>query len=116
LTADHLIVIGRGRLIADTSVEEFVRAASKGLVLVRSPAASRLRELVLGPDVAVTSREPGVLEISGLTAQQIGEIAAANGIALHELTPQQASLEEAFMDLTREEVEFKAATTTQEAA
>jgi ABC-2 type transport system ATP-binding protein len=116
LTADHLIVIGRGRLIADTSVDEFVRGASKGLVLVRSPAASRLRELVLGPDVSVTSREPGLLEISGLTAQQIGETAAANGIVLHELTPQQASLEEAFMDLTREEVEFKAAATAQEAA
>ena len=57
----------------------------------------------------MTSVEPQLLEISGLTAEQIGETAAAHGIVLHELTPQQASLEEAFMDLTREEVEFKAA-------
>jgi len=107
LTADHLIVIGRGRLIADTSVEEFVRGASKKEVRVRSPQAARLRELVLAENVSVTSAEPGVLEISGLTAEQIGETAAANQIVLHELTPQQASLEEAFMELTRDEVEFK---------
>jgi ABC-2 type transport system ATP-binding protein len=109
LTAEHLIVIGRGRLIADTSMEEFVRGASKKLVRVRSPQATRLRELVLGADVSVTSSEPGVLEIGGLTAEQIGEMAAAHGVVLHELTPRQASLEEAFMDLTRDEVEYKAA-------
>ena len=108
LTADHLIVIGRGRLIADTSTEEFVRRASGILVRVRSPQALRLRELVLGPDVSVTSAEPGLLEISGLTAEQIGEAAAAHGIVLHELTPLQASLEEAFMELTREDVEYRA--------
>jgi ABC-2 type transport system ATP-binding protein len=108
LTADHLIVIGRGRLIADTSVDEFVSGASKKLVRVRSPRATELRELLLGPEVSVTSVEPLLLEISGLTAEQIGDTAAAHGIALHELTAQQASLEEAFMDLTREEVEFKA--------
>src|SRR5205823_3360943 len=76
LTADHLIVIGRGRLIADTSVEEFVRRASGSAVRVRSPQATRLRELVLGPEVSVTSVEPGLLEISGLTAEQGGELAA----------------------------------------
>jgi ABC-2 type transport system ATP-binding protein len=108
LTADHLIVIGRGRLIADIGVEEFIRTASKKVVRARSPQASRLRELVLGPEVSVTSVEPGMLEISGLTAEQVGEAAAAHGIVLHELTPLQASLEEAFMDLTREELEFAA--------
>jgi ABC-2 type transport system ATP-binding protein len=108
LTADHLIVIGRGRLIADMGVEEFVRQASGKLVRVRSPQASRLRELVLGADVSVADGERGALEISGLTAEQVGEIAAANGIVLHELTPVQVSLEEAFMDLTRGELEFKA--------
>ena len=108
LTADHLIVIGRGKLIADTSVEEFVRMASGGVVRVRSPQASSLRELVLGEKVSVTSSEPGLLEISGLTAEQIGEVAAAHGIVLHELSPQDASLEEAFMELTRDDVEFKA--------
>jgi len=108
LTADHLIVIGRGRLIADTSVADFVQRASGGLVRVRSPQALRLQELVAGPDVSVESGEPGVLDISGLSAQQVGEIAAAHGIVLHELTPMQASLEEAFMELTREDVEYKA--------
>ena len=109
LTADHLIVIGRGRLIADTSVDEFVRRASGSLVRVRSPQATQLRELLLGPDVTVASDEPGMLEIAGLTAKQIGEAAAEHGIVLHELMPLQASLEEAFMELTREDLEFKAA-------
>jgi ABC-2 type transport system ATP-binding protein len=108
-TADHLIVIGRGRLIADTTVDEFVRRASGGLVRVRSPEAARLQDLVLGPDVTVTNDGAGVLEIAGLSAERIGELAATHGIVLHELTPQQASLEEAFMELTRDEVEFKAA-------
>ena len=107
LTADHLIVIGRGRLIADTSVDEFVRQASGSLVRVRSPQATKLRELVLGPGVTVTSTEPLLLEIGGLTPEQVGETAAAHGIVLHELTPLQASLEEAFMELTRGDVEFK---------
>jgi ABC-2 type transport system ATP-binding protein len=108
LTADHLIVIGRGRLIADLSVDEFVRKASKNLVRVRSPQASDLRDLILGPDVTVETVEPGVLEIGGLTAEQIGDAAAEHGFAIHELTPQHASLEEAFMDLTREDVEYRA--------
>jgi ABC-2 type transport system ATP-binding protein len=108
LTADHLIVIGRGRLIADTSVDDFVQQASGNVVRVRSPQATRLRDLVLGPDVSVASSEAGLLEISGLSAEQVGEIAAANSIVLHELSPVQASLEEAFMDLTRDAVEFKA--------
>jgi ABC-2 type transport system ATP-binding protein len=108
VTADHLIVIGRGRLIADTSVDEFVRQASGAVVRVRSPQATELRDLVLGPHVTVMSEEASVLEISGATPEMIGEIAAANGIVLYELTPMQASLEEAFMELTRDDVEFKA--------
>src|SRR6266480_1343690 len=107
LTADHLIVIGRGRLIADLSVDEFIRKASKNLVRVRSPQASDLRDLIVGPDVTVETVEPGVLEVVGLTAEQIGDAAAEHGFAIHELTPQHASLEEAFMDLTREDVEFR---------
>jgi ABC-2 type transport system ATP-binding protein len=109
VTADHLIVIGRGHLIADTSVDEFLRMASGTAVRVRSPQATRLRELVLGPDVKVTSTAAGVLEIDGLSAEQVGETAAANGIVLHELTPLQASLEQAFMELTRGELEYAAA-------
>jgi ABC-2 type transport system ATP-binding protein len=108
LTADHLIVIGRGRLIADMSVDEFVQKASGTRVRVRSPQATRLRELVLGPNVSVASSESSVIEVDGLTAEQIGEIAVSHKIVLHELTPVQASLEEAFMELTRDEVEYKA--------
>ena len=109
LTADHLIVVGRGRLIADTTTHEFLQQASGNVVVVRSPQADALRGHVLGPDVTVVAREPGLIEVHGLTAQQIGETAARHGIVLHELTPQQASLEEAFMDLTRDDVEFKTA-------
>ena len=107
LTADHLIVIGRGRLIADMSVDEFVEKASGTRVRVRTPQATRLRELVLGPNVSVASDEPGLLEVEGLTAAQVGEIALSHEILLHELTPVQASLEEAFMELTQDDVEFK---------
>jgi ABC-2 type transport system ATP-binding protein len=107
LTADHLIVIGRGKLLADTSVEDFVHKASGDRVRVRSPYATRLSELVQQPNVTTESPEPDVLEIEGLSAAQIGELAAANAIALHELTPMRASLEEAFMEMTRDDVEYK---------
>jgi ABC-2 type transport system ATP-binding protein len=106
LTADHLIVIGRGKLIADTSVDEFVASASGKAVLVRSPDLTRLREQLAGPGVSFADGERGTLEVHGLTTEQVGDAAAAAGIALHELTPHQASLEEAFMDLTRDEIEF----------
>ena len=109
LTADHLIVIGRGRLIADTSVEEFVRRASRNVVRVRSPQAILLAEALAGPKVTVTAVEPGVLEVEGVDAAAIGDLAHARHIAIHELTPQQASLEEAFMQLTREDQEYRAA-------
>jgi ABC-2 type transport system ATP-binding protein len=107
LTADHLIVIGRGRVIADTSIDDFVRKASGDRVRVRTPQAARLRELVLGDGVSVISNEPELIEVEGVTSQRIGEVAAEHSIVLHELTPLQASLEEAFMELTREDVEFK---------
>jgi ABC-2 type transport system ATP-binding protein len=106
LTADHLIVIGRGKLIADTSVEDFVQRASKGGVRVRSPQVERLAELIAGPGVTVNAVGPSVIEVAGLGAEQVGTTAAEHGIVLHELSPQTASLEEAFMELTRESVEF----------
>lgn len=109
LTADHLIVVGRGRVIANTTTAEFLQQASGNVVLVRTPQADELRRHVVGADVTVVALEPGLIEVHGLTAQQIGEAAAQHGIVLHELTPQQASLEEAFMDLTRDDVEFKTA-------
>jgi ABC-2 type transport system ATP-binding protein len=107
LTADHLIVIGRGRKIADASTQEFLSQASGNIVHVRTPQALELESELAGPDVTVKTLEPDVLEIRGLTARQVGEVAAARRFVLHELTPQQASLEEAFMNLTRDEVEFK---------
>jgi ABC-2 type transport system ATP-binding protein len=107
LTADHLIVIGRGHIIADTSVEDFVRKASGARVRVRSPQAERLRDLVLGDGIAVNASEPGVIEIEGTTSEHVGAIAAKNSIVLHELTPLQASLEEAFMELTKDDVEYR---------
>jgi ABC-2 type transport system ATP-binding protein len=108
LTADHLIVIGRGRKIADMGTQEFISQASGNVVRVRSPQAAELRKLLVGPTVTAVVLEPSLLELHGLTAAQIGDAALANRIAIHELTPQQASLEQAFMELTREDVEFKA--------
>ena len=108
LTAEHLIVIGRGELIADMGVEELVRGASNRSVRVRSPQAARLAELVGAEGVSVRSVEPSVIEIGGLDAEQIGLTAAANQIVLFELTPREASLEEAFMELTGDAVEFQA--------
>jgi ABC-2 type transport system ATP-binding protein len=112
LTADHLIIIGRGRLIADVSVDEFIRRHSRHSVLARSAQAAQLAEEIAGPNVTTTSLERDLLEIEGLSAAQIGLAAANNNIVLQELTPQQASLEEAFMNLTRDEVEFHATTPT----
>jgi ABC-2 type transport system ATP-binding protein len=109
LTADHLIVIGRGRLVADTSVEAFTQRASKKAVIVRSPQAEQLRAALVGPEVGVALLDRELLEVSGLTAAMIGEKAAAGGFVLHELTPQQATLEEAFMELTRDDLEYRAA-------
>jgi ABC-2 type transport system ATP-binding protein len=108
LTADHLIVIGRGKLIADTSVDDFVARASQKAVLVRSPELERLRHVLAGPGVSFAADERGAVEVRGLTAEHVGDAAAAAGIALHELSPVQASLEEAFMNLTRDEIEFGA--------
>jgi ABC-2 type transport system ATP-binding protein len=105
LTADHLIVIGRGKLIADTSVADFVASASKKLVHVKTPQPDKLRGALAGLG-ATLSNVDGYIEVAGLTAEQVGEAAAGGGVVLHELTPHQASLEEAFMDLTREELEF----------
>jgi ABC-2 type transport system ATP-binding protein len=112
LTADHLIIIGRGRLIRDVGLAEFVDEWSKNVVRVRSPQAAALREVILGPDVRVSSEAPGVLEVDGLTAEQIGDAASQHGFVLHELTPEKTSLEDAFMELTREETEYRATTPT----
>jgi ABC-2 type transport system ATP-binding protein len=113
LTADHLLVIGKGRLIADTSVDEFVRSSSQQSVHVRSPQAAELAgrcgeagATVAGSDAGT---DPDVIEITGMDSAEVGRLAAAHGITLFELIPVRASLEEAFMELTRESVEYQAA-------
>jgi ABC-2 type transport system ATP-binding protein len=108
VTAEHLIVIGRGRLIADLSVNEFIQQASKNTVLVRTPQAADLHQMLAGPQVTITSMDRGVFEVAGLSAEQIGERAADARITLHELSARQPSLEEAFMELTRDAVEYHA--------
>jgi ABC-2 type transport system ATP-binding protein len=111
LTAEHLVVVGRGRLIADTSVAEIVAEASKNsAVRVRTPDAAELRDALTAEGVSIASSERGVLEVHGLDSAAIGEVAARRAIVLHELTPQRASLEEAFMALTGDSVEYHAAT------
>ena len=113
LTAEHLIVIGRGRMIADTSVAEVVAQASHDrAVRVRTPQGEQLRELVAPSASAIDASAPGLLEIHGMSSEAIGEAAASAGIVLYELTPQKASLEEAFMRLIGDAVEYHAGTFT----
>jgi ABC-2 type transport system ATP-binding protein len=112
LTAEHLVVIGRGRLIADVPLAEFTSLACGESVRVRSPQAATFSELLAGPDVSICSSERGVLEITGLGVEQIGELAARAGITLYELSPQCPSLEEVFMELTRASVEYQAGAVT----
>ncbi len=114
VTADHLIVIGRGKLIADCSTREFISRSSEKSVLVRSPDAGGLADLIAAEGGKVTVGEPAdgqapALTVTGLEAPRIGEIAAANRIVLHELSPQLASLEEAFLELTASSVEYSGA-------
>jgi ABC-2 type transport system ATP-binding protein len=109
VTADHLIVIGRGRLIADCSTEEFIGRSTEQVVVVRSPDADRLAATVHEEGGKVVSNDDGLLTVTNMEAARIGELSAAGGFVLHELTPQRGSLEEAFMELTRESVEFGAA-------
>jgi ABC-2 type transport system ATP-binding protein len=111
VTADHLIVIGRGKLIADCSTQDFIESSSEKSVLVRSPDAARLADLIAADGGKATPQEPadgraGTLHVTGLEAPRIGEIAAAQQLVLHELTPQLASLEEAYMELTADSLEY----------
>jgi len=108
LTAERLVVIGRGRLIADTGTAEFIASAARNVVRVRTTEPTRLAELLAAPDVEVTRDQDGALCVSGLSTDQVGLAAAGAGVPLLELTPQQASLEEAFMDLTKDAVDYSA--------
>jgi ABC-2 type transport system ATP-binding protein len=108
LTADHLVVIGRGRLIRDEGATEFVESSSRRTVRVAAPRIADLAGYLQAAGAAVRQLPEGAIDVSGMDAPDIGELAAANGIALHELTPQKASLEEAFMELTSDSVEYQA--------
>ena len=107
LTADHLVVIGRGHILADTPMQEFLAAASNDHVRVVSPHAAALRDALANRGAVVTSTELNTLDVAGLDAAAIGDVAAAASLTLHELAPVRASLEEAFLELTRDEVEFR---------
>ncbi|MGA8296429.1 MAG: ATP-binding cassette domain-containing protein [Acidimicrobiales bacterium] len=108
LTADHVVVIGKGRLIADAPMRDFVTQRSAVRVRVRSPRLGDLVSSLQGrPGVAVEATD-GAAEISGIGAPEIGDLAASQGIAIHELTPMTVSLEEAFMELTEDSAEFRA--------
>ncbi|MFJ8812741.1 ABC transporter ATP-binding protein [Amycolatopsis thermoflava] len=103
LTASNLVVIGKGKLISQSTTKEFVARASENTVKVRSPQLAKLRSLL--PADSATDTDDGIL-VSGLDSEKIGELAASNGIVLHELSPQTGSLEQAFMQITGDSVEY----------
>ncbi|MFG2947238.1 ABC transporter ATP-binding protein [Streptomyces adustus] len=114
LVADHLIIVGRGRLLADTTVQELIRRAGGDSVTVASDQAARLREVLSGPGVEITGAVgTEELQVTGLSARAIGLKAAEHGIPLFELSSRTVSLEQAFMDLTSDAVEYHGTTTVE---
>ncbi|AZQ37457.1 ABC transporter ATP-binding protein [Streptomyces cyaneochromogenes] len=111
LTAEHLVVIGQGRLLADTTMADFIQRNSKSYVRIRTPQRELLLDVLHAAGITAVETGNGSLEVDGGKAEQIGELAARHGVVLHELSPQQASLEEAFMQLTAESVEYHAHST-----
>jgi ABC-2 type transport system ATP-binding protein len=107
-TADHLVVIGRGRLIADCTVSEFIAANSQVNVRVRTPQPEQMTKLLAAAGGTVHDNGEGVIVVSGLEVSQVGDLAFDNAVRLHELSPVHASLEQAFMELTASSVEFRA--------
>jgi ABC-2 type transport system ATP-binding protein len=108
LTADHVIVIGRGRLLAEASIDELIQGSSQNFVRVRSLQDAQLADVVNEKGGTSHTEVDGALAVSGITASALGDLAAANGIVLHELSPQEVSLEEVYMDLTHDSVEYRA--------
>jgi ABC-2 type transport system ATP-binding protein len=115
LTADHLIVIGRGRLLADTPTQSLTGSSARADVLVRSPRAGELAELLTARGAAVRPEDDGGLAVTGVDAAAIADLAAAHGIAVHELTPRQPSLEQVYLDLTAGSADYRAAATSEQA-
>jgi ABC-2 type transport system ATP-binding protein len=108
LTADHVIVVGRGRLLADTSVPEFVASAGLAHALVRSPQSDRLMSALREAGAGVSAGDGGALDVTGMACPAIGDLATRHGLTLHELTPQQPSLEAAYFELTEASAQFRA--------
>ncbi|MFJ8131016.1 ABC transporter ATP-binding protein [Streptomyces hydrogenans] len=108
LTADHLIVIGQGKLLADMSMADFIQQNSRSFVRLRSPQQERLRDVLHADGFVVVEAGNGTLEVDGATTEKLGELAAAHQLTLHELSSQRASLEEAFMQMTAGAVEYHA--------
>ena len=109
MTADHIIVLGRGRVLADAPVDDLVRQWTRAVVKVRSPRTDELAQLFARDGVSVTHLGSDALEIEGAAAEEIGDIAALRGIALHELTPTAGTLEDAYLRLTGDSVEYRTA-------
>jgi ABC-2 type transport system ATP-binding protein len=107
-TADHLIVIGRGRLIADVAVRDLLDATADARVTLRTPEPTRALALLAGAGGTVTSTDSDTLSVAGLDAARIADLAAEQGLRLTELAPQRATLEEAYLRLTRDAVEYTA--------
>jgi len=105
-TADHVIVLGRGKVLADAPLDDIVRSWTTATARVRSPRLAELVPLLAGPQVEVTATGPGTADIAGVATDRIGDVAAANGIPLHELTPTTGSLEDAYLALTEQSVEY----------
>ncbi|MEC4018402.1 ATP-binding cassette domain-containing protein [Streptomyces sp. H27-D2] len=108
LTADHLVVIGQGKLLADTSMADFIAENSRTYVRLRSPERERLLDVLTAAGITVAAASDGALEVDGTGAAPLGDLAARHELVLHELSPQRASLEDAFMQLTAESVEYHA--------
>ena len=106
-TADHIIVLGRGRVLADAPVGDILAGATRNAVRVRTPQVEELTRALASSDVTITGVEAHLVEVNGLSAAQVGEAAAQFGIVLHELTPINASLEEAYLELTQDDVEYR---------
>ncbi|MDN3494473.1 ATP-binding cassette domain-containing protein [Planococcus sp. APC 4015] len=107
LTADHIIVLGRGKVLADAPVDDLVRRWTRATVRVRSPRSVELGEAFARENVTVSHLADGVMDIEGVLAAEIGDVAAARGIPLHELTPTSGTLEDAYLTLTGDDVEYK---------
>ncbi|MGD0243279.1 MAG: ATP-binding cassette domain-containing protein [Streptosporangiaceae bacterium] len=107
-TADHLVIIGRGRLLADTSTQELIDSSARHDVLLRAPRSAELAPLIAARGGTVTPQPDGALAVTGLDAAATGELAAAHGIALHALIPRQASLEDVYLDITGESTDYRA--------